>query len=148
MSKGYHPVDTIPQKLVGARTSKSTRKTPGGEGIFSLKAQDTTTIISRTQNSTTLSTMAKFALASRTVGLSLLLLVVSGAAFSVRPPAASSTTALHMKFLKDMGFEKPGWLPDFGGSKEEKKEEPASAAPAADTTVSEEPAKEEPAKAE
>jgi hypothetical protein len=93
------------------------------------------------------STMVKLTLASRTAGLSLLLLVVNGAAFSVRPPAASSTTALRMKFLKDMGFEKPSWLPDFGGAKEEKKEEPA-AAPAADATASEEPAKEEPAKAE
>ena len=23
-----------------------------------------------------------------------------------------------MKFLKDLGFEKPSWLPDFGGKKE------------------------------
>jgi hypothetical protein len=92
--------------------------------------------------------MATFTLASRTVGLLLLLLVVSGAAFSVQPPTAlSSPSALHMKFLKDLGFEKPSWLPDFGGSKEEKKEEPA-AAPAADATKSEEPAKEEPAKEE
>ena len=23
-----------------------------------------------------------------------------------------------MKFMKDLGFEKPSWLPDFGGKKE------------------------------
>ena len=47
-------------------------------------------------------------------------------------PAVSSTTrhstALGPKFLKDLGFEKPSWLPDFGGGK--KDEEEASAAPA------------------
>ena len=24
-----------------------------------------------------------------------------------------------MKFMKDLGFEKPSWLPDFGGAKKE-----------------------------
>lgn len=30
-----------------------------------------------------------------------------------------STTSLGPGFLKDLGFEKPSWLPDFGGKKEE-----------------------------
>lgn len=32
---------------------------------------------------------------------------------------ASSTTSLSFGFLKELGFEKPSWLPDFGGSKSE-----------------------------
>jgi len=28
---------------------------------------------------------------------------------------SSTTTALKFKFLKDLGLEKPSWLPDFGG---------------------------------
>ena len=31
----------------------------------------------------------------------------------------TSTTTLSMKFMKDLGFEKPSWLPDFGGAKKE-----------------------------
>lgn len=44
-------------------------------------------------------------------------------------PASSTrhSTALGPKFLKDLGFEKPSWLPDFGGGKKE--EEEASAVP-------------------
>lgn len=30
----------------------------------------------------------------------------------------ATTTSLSMKFMKDLGFEKPSWLPDFGGKKE------------------------------
>lgn len=52
------------------------------------------------------------------------------------PFGVKSRSALRMKFLKDLGFEKPSWLPDFGGEKkeekpakeEEKTEEPAAAA--------------------
>lgn len=40
-----------------------------------------------------------------------------------------STTAVGFKFLKDMGLEKPSWLPDFGG----KKEEEEAKAPAAES---------------
>ena len=32
---------------------------------------------------------------------------------------ASSKTALSFGFLKELGLEKPSWLPDFGGSKSE-----------------------------
>ena len=39
--------------------------------------------------------------------------------------AASSATTLNMKFLKDLGFEKPSWLPDFGGKKEKEEEAPS-----------------------
>lgn len=33
--------------------------------------------------------------------------------------AEQSTTSLGPGFLKDLGFEKPSWLPDFGAKKEE-----------------------------
>ena len=42
----------------------------------------------------------------------------------------SSSTALGFGFLKDLGLEKPSWLPDFGGG--EKKEEEAPKAEASD----------------
>jgi hypothetical protein len=32
---------------------------------------------------------------------------------------STKPTALQMKFLKDLGFEKPSWLPNFGGEKKE-----------------------------
>jgi hypothetical protein len=59
--------------------------------------------------------------------LCLALFATATSAFTVVRPAAVSTTALQMKFLKDMGFEKPSWLPDFDKKEEEKKEEPDSA---------------------
>jgi hypothetical protein len=34
-----------------------------------------------------------------------------------------SPTILNMKFLKDLGFEKPSWLPDFGGASKNDDEE-------------------------
>lgn len=37
--------------------------------------------------------------------------------------AEQSATSLGPGFLKDLGFEKPSWLPDFGAKKEETKEE-------------------------
>jgi hypothetical protein len=43
--------------------------------------------------------------------------------------AECSSTAIGPGFLKDLGFEKPDWLPDFGGKKEEEK--PAAEAPVA-----------------
>jgi hypothetical protein len=33
--------------------------------------------------------------------------------------AEQSATSLGPGFLKDLGFEKPSWLPDFGAKKEE-----------------------------
>ena len=33
--------------------------------------------------------------------------------------AEQSKTSLGPGFLKDLGFEKPSWLPDFGGKKED-----------------------------
>ena len=41
-----------------------------------------------------------------------------------------SSTAIGPGFLKDLGFEKPSWLPDFGGG--DKKEEEAHKAEASD----------------
>ena len=58
------------------------------------------------------------------------LLLVGVAAFvPMQPSNKASATVLHFKFLKDLGLEKPSFLPDFGG----KKEEEAAAAPAEDS---------------
>ena len=43
--------------------------------------------------------------------------------------ASKSNTALSFGFLKELGLEKPSWLPDFGSSKEE----PATPAEPADS---------------
>jgi hypothetical protein len=57
---------------------------------------------------------------SRSTAL-LLAFVVAGVTLAgaftvnVRQGLNPSTTVLSMKFLKDLGFEKPSWLPDFGG---------------------------------
>lgn len=48
--------------------------------------------------------------------------------------AEQSATAIGPGFLKDLGFEKPSWLPDFG----KKEEEAAAAAPAVDAEASDE----------
>lgn len=47
--------------------------------------------------------------------------------------AEQSTTSLGPGFLKDLGFEKPSWLPDFGGG-DKKETEPAAAAEASAET--------------
>lgn len=51
-------------------------------------------------------------------------LLVSSAAGAAFIPAArpSKTTSLQFGFLKDLGIEKPSWLPDFGGEKKAKEE--------------------------
>eukprot|EP00339_Tiarina_fusa_P007214 CAMPEP_0117033336 /NCGR_PEP_ID=MMETSP0472-20121206/23829_1 /TAXON_ID=693140 ORGANISM="Tiarina fusus, Strain LIS" /NCGR_SAMPLE_ID=MMETSP0472 /ASSEMBLY_ACC=CAM_ASM_000603 /LENGTH=84 /DNA_ID=CAMNT_0004742229 /DNA_START=55 /DNA_END=309 /DNA_ORIENTATION=- len=36
-----------------------------------------------------------------------------------RPSISQKATALEFGFLKELGLEKPDWLPDFGGKKEE-----------------------------
>lgn len=72
--------------------------------------------------------------------LTLALVAVSGAAFVPAPTAATKNahkTALAFGFLKELGLEKPDWLPDFGG---EKKEE---AAPVAEDSEEGEEATEE-----
>lgn len=50
-------------------------------------------------------------------------LASSAAAFAPvnpqRSAAASSATVLQFGFLKDLGLEKPSFLPDFGSAKEE-----------------------------
>ena len=40
----------------------------------------------------------------------------------------NSSTAIGPGFLKDLGFEKPSWLPDFGGGKKKEEEEPRAEA--------------------
>ena len=48
-----------------------------------------------------------------------------GAAFlPAQKSARLSSVELNFKFLKDMGLEKPSWLPDFGGKKEESDAKP------------------------
>ena len=37
--------------------------------------------------------------------------------------ADKTTTSLGPGFLKDLGFEKPSWLPDFGGEKKKEAKE-------------------------
>ena len=48
-------------------------------------------------------------------------------------------TAREFGFLKELGLEKPSWLPDFGGKKEEAAPEP-EAAPVAEDAPEGEPA--------
>jgi hypothetical protein len=70
----------------------------------------------------------------RTLVAALLLLAVANAFTPVsRPAFGVKTTALQFGFLKDLGIEKPTWLPDFGG----KKEEEEAPAPAAEETEGE-----------
>ena len=38
------------------------------------------------------------------------------------PSSAVRSTKLQFGFLKDLGLEKPSWLPDFGGKDSEEKE--------------------------
>ena len=67
--------------------------------------------------------------------LALALLITTSDAFvpaatrnAVVQSAESSTTSLGPGFLKDLGFEKPSWLPDFGGGDKKKEEVVAEAA--------------------
>lgn len=57
----------------------------------------------------------------RTVLLALFVVAVANAFVPAARPGqqASKTTSLSFGFLKDLGLEKPSWLPDFGGKKEE-----------------------------
>jgi len=51
---------------------------------------------------------------------------MSSTAFVSSPKIAftkQESTALQFGFLKNLGLEKPDWLPDFGGESEEKEEE-------------------------
>jgi hypothetical protein len=57
----------------------------------------------------------------RTVVAFLLVSTVAGAAF-VTPSRPAPSSALAFGFLKELGLEKPSWLPDFGGKKEEEEE--------------------------
>mmetsp|Transcript_15709 Transcript_15709/g.36182 ORF Transcript_15709/g.36182 Transcript_15709/m.36182 type:complete len:89 (-) Transcript_15709:204-470(-) len=52
------------------------------------------------------------------------------------PSTAVTTTSLQFGFLKELGLEKPSWLPDFGSKKEE--EPPAPAATESDDAESSE----------
>ena len=60
-----------------------------------------------------------------------LALLATGTAFAPiqqqRSTATKSASALEFGFLKELGLEKPDWLPDFGGKKEEDTPAPAAA---------------------
>jgi hypothetical protein len=43
----------------------------------------------------------------------------TGAAFIPAVSRRASQTTLAFGFLKELGLEKPSWLPDFGGKKDE-----------------------------
>lgn len=71
-------------------------------------------------------------MAFRTLFLVLVLVALAQAFVPSSSKAfASSKTQLQFGFLKDLGIEKPSWLPDFGGKKKE--EEKAEDSPAAAT---------------
>jgi hypothetical protein len=57
----------------------------------------------------------------RTITSFLLVSLVAGAAFvpASRPTTSAPSSALAFGFLKELGLEKPSWLPDFGGKKKE-----------------------------
>lgn len=50
----------------------------------------------------------------------------------------TKTTKLSFGFLKELGLEKPSWLPDFGGAKAEDEPEPAAVDDAGDDDEEEE----------
>ena len=73
----------------------------------------------------------------RSLILALIITLVSGAAFVPAPSAPSTAakgTKLSFGFLKELGLEKPSWLPDFGGKKDE---EPPAEATAEESTEGE-----------
>jgi hypothetical protein len=53
------------------------------------------------------------------LSVALFLVAVSGAAFVPQTSRTKAVGPVQMKFLKDLGFDKPSWLPDFGEKKEE-----------------------------
>jgi hypothetical protein len=57
----------------------------------------------------------------RTITSFLLVSLVAGAAFvpASRPATSAPSSALAFGFLKELGLEKPSWLPDFGGKKKD-----------------------------
>jgi hypothetical protein len=78
---------------------------------------------------------------SRTVAAVMLFTATASAFTTIIPPKpiGSTTTVLNMKFMKDLGFEKPSWLPDFGAKKEEEEtKEGQSSSPTAEATDKEE----------
>ena len=70
----------------------------------------------------------------------ILLLVGTTNAFAPvsRPALSNSKTELQFGFLKELGLEKPSWLPDFGDAKKEEEPAPAAAAASEDEGEGEE----------
>lgn len=60
----------------------------------------------------------------RTIVSFLLVSLVAGAAFVPASRPAPTSSALAFGFLKELGLEKPSWLPDFGGKKKEEETPP------------------------
>jgi len=76
-------------------------------------------------------------MAFRTLLVALLLVAVA-TAFAPQRRAFRSNTELQFKFLKDLGLEKPSWLPDFGGEKKKEEEQEAKETEASAEEESEE----------
>ena len=65
-------------------------------------------------------------ISARTLVASLAALAVANAFAPINRPASTmQSTALEFGFLKDMGLEKPSWLPDFGSEKKDDSPAPA-----------------------
>lgn len=72
-----------------------------------------------------------------------LVLAMTTAFAPLAAPARRGGSALQMKFLKDLGLEKPSWLPDFGGEKEKEEVAPSEGDEDAEAATEEEASKEE-----
>lgn len=57
--------------------------------------------------------------ASLLVAMAIAFAPVNRPAFAAATSRTSNAAALQFGFLKELGLEKPSWLPDFGGKTEE-----------------------------
>ena len=76
----------------------------------------------------------------------LLVALTAVAAFAPSTPTCAGTaksTALQFGFLKELGLEKPDWLPDFGGEKKEDAPAPVDAEASEEDAAEAEPVAEE-----
>lgn len=75
-------------------------------------------------------------MAFRTFLTFLLIAAIANAFVPVAHPRLTcSKTQVQFGFLKDLGLEKPSWLPDFGGNKKEEAETTTNDAPTATVAV-------------
>ena len=69
----------------------------------------------------------------KTFVVALVACTVTGASFVPAVVRQAPQTTLAFGFLKELGLEKPSWLPDFGGKKD-KTDEPATEEPVSDAS--------------